>query len=442
MNKESKNFHQVVSKDGQAAKSLYFSFWDGVFANGMIGFTQDYFIPFALLLGASSKVVGVLNSLQNFAASVIQLVSPELTARFKSRRKIINIFVLLQAIALLPMAFLAVSCKAPIHFFIGCVVFFASCGALSLPAWQSLMSDLVVEKERGRYFGWRNRALGLISVAGGLVAGFILQKMKQVNICYGFAIVFIMAFLFRLACWYFLTRMHEPPLQHNRQDQFSLVMFWKRLRESNFAKFVLFVSLMNFSVNLASPFFAVLMLRELNFSYWLYASITVTATLTVCLMSSRWGRHADRVGNLRILKFTAPLIGVIPLLWIFSRNPVFLFLAQIFSGFAWAGFNLCVMNFVFDAVTPEKRTRCAAYLNAFNGMALGLGALTGGFLVGWLPGLLGSKILALLLVSSLLRIAVSLSMPYLLREVRPVEPIGPVSLFLSITGIGVIARKR
>lgn len=439
---ENKRFHQIVSKDGQAAKSLYYSFWDGVFANGMIGFTQDYFIPFALLLGASTKVVGILNSFQNFAASLIQLASPELTARLKSRRKIINTFVLLQALTLLPMVFLAFSCKAPVYVFIGCVILFSSCGALSLPAWQSLMSDLVVEKERGRYFGWRNRTLGLVSVAGGLTAGLILQRMKDVNICYGFAIVFFMAFVFRFGCWYFLVRMHEPPLHHAREDQFTIFMFWRRLRESNFAKFVLFVALMNFSVNLASPFFAVLMLRDLHFSYWLYGAITVTATLTVCLVSSRWGRIADKVGNLKILRLTAPLIGSIPLLWIFWRHPAFLFFAQVFSGFAWAGFNLCIVNFVFDAVTPEKRTRCMAYLNAFNGMALGLGALLGGFLVPHLPSLFGFKILMLLLISSFLRIAVSFTMPYFIKEVRDVEPMGSGRLFLGMLGVAPFTTKR
>ncbi len=41
------------------------------------------------------------------------------------------------------------------------------------------------------------------------------------------------------------------------------------MRKRNFEKFVLFVSLMNFSVNIAYPFFTVLMLKDLHFSYLL-----------------------------------------------------------------------------------------------------------------------------------------------------------------------------
>lgn len=431
-----KDIHTVSSKDGPAVRSLKFSFLDGVFASATTGFTQDYFTPFLLLSGASTKLVGILNALQNIAASFTHLVSPDLTARAKSRRKIINTFVFLQAFMLLPLAVLALHCAARPVFFIVLVVFFVICGALASPAWQSLMSDLVIGERRGAYFGWRNKTLGIVSVAASFAAGLVLHAMKRINICYGFALIFFLAFLLRLTSWYFLRRMHEPPLNHKREDQFTLFGFIGRLKESNFAKFVLFVSMMHFSVNLASPFFPVLMLEHLSFSYAMYAFLTATATLTVCLMMGRWGRCADRIGNLKIIKLTSLLIGLIPLLWILCRHPAFLFLAQAFSGFAWAGFNLCATNFIYDAVSAEKRTRCIAYFHVFNGLALGLGSFLGGFLIPRLPFLLGDKILSLLLISSFLRIAVACCMPRLLREVRRVEPVSYGRLFLTIAGIG------
>ena len=423
------------SKDDRVKKTLKVSFLDGIFASGMTGFTQDYFIPFLLLLGGSVKQVGILNASQNLFASLIQLKSADLTVQVKSRRKIVNSSVFLQALMLLPMVFLALRCSASIAVFIGLVVLFTSFNALAIPAWSSLMSDLVAMDKRGGYFGWRNKTLGLVTVAAGFLAGFILYKMAKLNKYYGFAIIFGCAFIFRMVSWYFLTRMHEPPLNHKKEDQFTLIMFVRRLRESNFAKFVFFVAMMNFSVNLAAPFFPVLMLRDLHFSYALYAFITVTATLTVCLMMTRWGRFADRIGNLKVMKFTSPLIGIIPLLWILNRHPIFLFFAQVFSGFAWAGFNLCASNFIFDAVTAEKRTRCIAYFNLFNGLALCLGSLLGGFLLQKLPYLFGYKIFTLFLISSFFRILVAFLMPLKLKEVRAVEKITHKDLFLSVIGI-------
>lgn len=428
----------AYSGDEKIQKSLKASFRDGLFFSGMAGFTQDYFIPFLLLLGGTARSVGFLNAFQNLFASVTQYKSADWTTQAKSRRKIIISFVFLQALFLLPMCVSAIFCSVSTAMVIVLVSLFSAFGALVVPAWGSLMSDLIPVDKRGEYFGWRNKVCGLVAVVASFLAGFILYRMAHVNRCLGFAIIFGSAFIFRLASWYFLTRMHEPVLKHLKEDQFTLIMFLARLKESNFAKFTLFIALVNFSVNLAAPFFAVLMLKDLHFSYMLYAFITVSATLTICLVISRWGRLADRVGNLKVIKVTSLLIAVVPLLWILNRNPAFLFFAQIFSGIAWAGFNLCASNFIYDAVTPEKRTRCIAYFNLLNGLALCLGSLLGGLLLHRLPALMGYKILSLFLISSILRISVSLLGPIPLKEVRPVEKMSNFCLVCNMMGVRFI----
>ncbi|MEW6008746.1 MAG: MFS transporter [Candidatus Omnitrophota bacterium] len=422
------------TNDERINKSLRFSFLDGIFASGMLGFTQDYLTPFLLILGATAKEVGILNSLPNLFASLIQLKAADFSDKLKSRKKIFSISIFLQALMLLPMAligFLAI--KKPIIFIVT-VILFSSFGAFANSAWASLMSDLVEQGRRGQYFGWRNKTLGFIVVMATFIAGLILHLMKRVNIFYGFTVVFLLAFIFRIISWYFLKKMHEPVLDYRRENYFNFFEFLLRLKESNFAKFVLFVASLNFCVNLASPFFSVLMLKDLHFSYMLYTIISVTATLTVYSMMGRWGKIGDKVGNLRIMKFCAPLIAIIPLLWIVNRNPIFLIFAQVLSGFAWAGFNLCASNFIFDAVRPEKRTRCISYFSAVNGMALCLGALLGGFLVNKLPNIFGYRILTLFLISGILRLTVALFMPQKLKEVRAVEHISTDQLFFNIVG--------
>ncbi|MFH0731698.1 MAG: MFS transporter [Candidatus Omnitrophota bacterium] len=416
-------------------ENFKFSMLDGAFASSMIGFTQDYFTPFLLLLGATAKHVGMLSALPNLFASLSQLKSADIAQKFNSRKKVINALVLLQAFMLLPIGAAALLRITNPYYFIGLIVLFTSFGALANPAWGSLMSDFIPDKERGAYFGYRNKVLGFIVVGAAFFAGLILNTAKRFNVYWGFAIIFFTAFAFRIISWYFLRKMHEPLLIYKKEDTFNFVDFISRIRESNFAKFVLFVSAMSFSVNLASPFFSVFMLRDLRFSYLLYTFITIAATLTIFIMMQRWGAHADKVGNLKIIKITSPLIGIIPLFWIFNHHPGFLILAQIFSGFMWAGFNLCTSNFIYDAVSPEKRTRCIAYFNVLNGLALCCGALLGGFLVSWLPPLFGYKILTLFLISSILRVAVAVYIPKRLKEVRSVDKVKSNDLFFSVIGI-------
>ena len=420
---------------GKDKKSLKFSYFSGVFGGGMAGFTADYFTPFALLLGATARQVGFLNALPNFFAALIQMRSAEITDKIRSRKKMVSLFFILQSAVLLVICYFAWTGGVPVAVFIGAVVFHTAFGAIVNPAWGSMLADLVPDRKRGKYFGWRNKTLGLITVGTALMAGIILQGTKGGNVFYGFLVVFFLAFLFRVLSWFFLQKMEDVPLEVKEEDRFSMLDFIGRLKESNFAKFVLFVSMMSFSVNIGSPYLAVLMLEDLQFSYLLYTLINVAATLMVYLTMQRWGTHADKIGNLKIIRFTSVLISGIPLLWIINRSPVYLVGVQVFAGFLWAGFNLCTSNFIYDAVTPAKRTRCIAYFNVFNGVAISLGTLLGGFLVHYLPALLGYKILSLLLISAVVRMMVAMIMPAFLKEVRTVEAVDSNRLFFSMIGI-------
>lgn len=419
----------------QTNKSLKYSFFNGIFASAMTGFVNEYLTPFILLLGGTTRQVGALNAFPNIFAALAQMKSANIVERLKSRKKMVGIFVFFQALILLAITIITFLRRMRPDTLIVFIILLTCCGAVVNGAWGSLMSDLVEKSKRGQYFGWRTKVLGLVTVGSVFLAGFILHLMKKVNIFYGFTILFGGAFLWRMISWFFLRKMHEPYLSYRKEANFTLFQFLSRLKESNFAKFVLFAALMNFSVNIASPYFSVLMLKDLKFSYFLYTLIIIPSTLTMNLSMARWGRLADRIGNLKIIKFTASLIGIIPILWIINRHSVFLVGAQVFSGFVWAGFHLCTSNFIYDAVSPEKRTRCIAYFNVLNGLALSFGALLGGFLLPWLPSLFGYKILTLFLISTVLRIIVGIYLPLKLKEVRPVEKMRSHQVFFSMLSI-------
>jgi MFS family permease len=207
------------------------------------------------------------------------------------------------------------------------------------------------------------------------------------------------------------------------------------VRESNFAKFVIFAASLTFCVNLASPFFSVFMIRDLKFNYLTYTIVVTVVTVAQIITFDRWGRHADKVGNVKVLRLTSFIIASLPLWWIFNQSPLYLVFAQILSGFAWSGFNLCATNFIYDAVSPPKRVRCIAYFNVFSGIGVCLGALCGAFLVNTLPALLGYKILSLFLLASVLRFAVVFIFSGRIKEVRKTEHISSKDLFYSVIGI-------
>jgi MFS family permease len=129
------------------------------------------------------------------------------------------------------------------------------------------------------------------------------------------------------------------------------------------------------------------------------------------------------------------LAALVPIFWLFSHHPLYLLCVQIWTGFAWSGVTLCAGNFIYDAVTPQKRVRCIAYFNVINGVAVFLGSLAGGFLASRLPPLFGYRLLSLFALSCFGRLMFYLLLSRRFREVRPAHDVSLQDLFFSVVGI-------
>jgi len=433
----------MSSEESRKEKSLRYSIKDGVFVSMMNGFTVDYLTPFLLLLGGTVRHVAALSALPHLFSSIIQIKSPDVMEKLRSRKKLIKIFILLQALMLLPMTATFFMGSYRVAVFIAVVTLFTAFGAFLMPAWGSLMTDLVAEDRRGEYFGWRNRVLGTVAIVATFIAGFILHQAERVNALWGFIAIFGAAFIFRLVSWLYMARMHEPELERKEEDYFSFRDFISGFKTSNFARFVGFVAATKFSVNIASPFFAVFMLKDLKFGYMTYALINLASTATAILINKRWGVHSDRAGNLKVLRITSYLVSFIPLLWLINQNAYYLFFIQMFSGFAWAGFNLSASNFIYDSSTPGQRARCIAYFNACTGIALFLGALTGGWLAERVPaGFFEFPVMNIILISALMRFMIAFFVPFKLKEVRQVEPVRIRELVLRVLSLKPLPERE
>ena len=420
-------------KKGKIRQSLRNSFLDGAFCSVMTGFIDQYITPFAIALKATSSQIGMLAAFPSFAASLVQLKSADVTEHLKSRVKIITIFIFFHAFMYIPILLIPFIFKTnKALWLVLFVTLMASFNAFPGPAWMSLMADHIPPKSRGKYFGWRNRLLGIITVTCAFLAGFILNTFGKEKLT-GFIIIIGIACVARFISWYYLSKMYDPPMKVTKEHYFTFWDFIKRFKESNFAKFVFYVASMSFAVNMASPFFALFMLRDLNLNYVTYTVVVTASTIAALLTMGIWGRHADLVGNMKVIRLTSFFIPIVPALWLFSQNIPYLILIQFLSGFVWAGYNLSVFNFVYDSVTPEKRTRCASYLNVINGSAVCIGALLGGFLAKNLPPIFGYQLFTLFLISGVLRAIFVIAFLPLIKEVRRVEKISSLDLFFSVT---------
>jgi len=428
-------------------KSLRFSLIDGIFASIMAGMGDAFIGPYALAMKASANLIGILSAVPSLTGSLVQMKSAEMVERLGSRKALINSAVLMHALLWIPVILIPyVFSNNQVWYLIIFYTLLVTIGSIPSPAWSSLMADHVPETERGKVFGWRTRLFGFVNLSSMFIGGAALFIVKRA-VCgaksapgsgcvfAGFTIIFCAAFICRLVSWLFLTKMYEPLLVIKKEHHFTFLDFLKRIRKSNFGMFVVFAAFMNFSVSIASPYFSYYMLEDLKFNYLFYTIVTIAPTLAILFTVNLWGRYADTFGNVKILRLSSAFIPFIPLFWLASHNIFYLVIAQAFSGFFWAGFNLSVINFMYDAVTPEKRTRCIAYFNVINGIAIFLGAIAGSQVSNALPRIFAHKILTAFLISGILRLLAAFLFSFL-KEVRQVKELSCPKLLYSIIGLG------
>ncbi|MFH1514671.1 MAG: MFS transporter [bacterium] len=310
------------------------------------------------------------------------------------------------------------------------IAYFAANG-ISIPAWNSLIGDLTHDENRGSYFGRRNGLSQLFLFAGIFTGGFILHHFDNLHTpLTGFLIIFLLAAVSRTGSAVSLSRHYDVPYIKREGSQFSFWDFIKRSKKSNFANFVFFIASMSLAIQVAAPFFAIYILRDLGFSYIAYTFQLGVFVASQFIAMRSWGAYADRFGNRNVLKLTGAIMPLIPVLWFFSKEYPYLVLVQVISGLAWGGWALSAGNFIFDAVTPPKRARCAAYFNFFNFTGVFIGAMIGAFLVRIAPSVIDtgamkiefiSPLQYLFLVSAALRFLVFIVFIPLIREVRPVD---------------------
>lgn len=424
--------HRAIS----VRESLRASFMDGIFAAIMSGMTDQYFTPFALALGATAQQIGWVSGLPSLFGSFSQLFAVQAIHRIGGRLKLLVRTVATQALLVLFIALLAgIEIPYRVELFLLLLVLFTISGALAGPAWGSLMTDYIPMSKRGSYFAWRTRIVGVVHVVSLIGAGLLLSWTREFSHASGFLIVFLIAAAARLLSASCIARMKDVPQKRDPASDFTFFMFIARFRESNFVKFVMFMATLSFAAYLGAPFFAVFMLRDLQFGYLDYMALQVVSTVSGLIALPLWGKHADLVGNVRVLRLSGFLVSLIPVFWIVSQNIFYLAFVQMFGGFAWSGVMLCGTNFIYDAVSPQKRVRCIGYFHVINGAALFLGASLGGFLASRVPPLQGYPLLTLFLLSGMARLFFYFTLFDRFREVRPSRDVSIQELFFSVVGI-------
>lgn len=393
--------------------SLGFNKKEAISSNASLGLSENFFVPFMIFLKSSPLHLSYFNSLQNFFGPLSQTLTYKFY-KFFSRKKLIIISFIFQIfiwffIILCSYFFLKKFFLIYLLIFVYAIyVFFTN---LASPAFISWMGEMVNEKERGKFFGKRN-SLGTLSfIIASILGALFLDFLKPRGLIFeGFLLLFLASIFFKFFSIYFFAKQYEPKFSFKKEEYFSFFQFLKEAPKRNYGKFSLFLSAFTLSTNISAPYYSLYILRDLKLTYFQFMLANTLSALSRFLFFPIWGRLIDIFGNLSILRFTGNFIPLIAFFYPFSLflppsiSFYFIIFIFIFGGIFWSGFNLASLNFLYDSVSPGKRSICSAYTNLLNGIGVIFGSLTGGVIINNLSNLSFNLIMVASLISGILRL--------------------------------------
>jgi MFS family permease len=435
------------SKDPAVDRALRHSVRDGMAFAVQVGAGETYFSAFALFLRATAPQIALLTTLPPLLGSLAQIVSAWL-GRYVGRKRVVLAGCVLQALLWLPILLVPVMFGG--HAVVALLVLLSlyfSANNLAAPQWTSIMRDLVSERRRGRYFGYRTQVTTISTFVALVLAGLLLHELDTSGTTYrGFVLIFLAACVARLVSAYHLTFLYEPAV-HDPVPDMHIEHWWRSLLSTGAIGFSSYFALMNAAVGISAPFFTVYMLRDLRLSYLEFTALSGTSVIVQYLMLSTWGRIADVYGNRLVLVVTSVSLPIVPLLWLLSNDFRWLLVCQAASGLSWSGFTLSCGNLLYELVPRSRRAAYVAFHNVGTATGVFAGAMLGAALAVVLPpraALLGdvsrvSNLLYLFALSGLLRAILAVLLARRIRDFRkPRREMSAQALVMRVTGFNAM----
>ncbi len=418
--------------------SVKYSIKDGLFVSIKVGLTENFVMPFAIALNATSSMLSILSSVPPLFASFMQLFSQNSLKFFKTRKNLIFWTALIQAFMWLPLLLIPLIASGNNHLeFLLLIIFVTletTIGTFQGPIYNSILGDIIDDNKRGEFFGKRNRVVNVMGFVSTILAGLILSFFRDMDtngtthyVFFGFGILFFLAFVSRLISSYFKYKMYDPPYEIPK-TKIKFTAFLKNMTHNNYGIFVMYIFMFRLVASISAPFFALYLLKDMQMSYVYYTLIIGVAIVASFITMGFWGRLIDKRGSKFVLTISGFMIPISPLLLIIAvyiPNPttrlIFLLCEEAFSGAAWAAFNLSTSSFLFDATSKEERVKYISYYNFLIGIAVFLGAVLGGVLIKIYPVWVLSAIPFIFLTTGLLRLLVTSIFIKKVREAKMVE---------------------
>ncbi|WP_374949434.1 MFS transporter [Mucilaginibacter sp.] len=359
--------------NNQLNRGLNYVIADGLSAEAMVVFTSGTFLTaMAIHMGATNFQLGLLVALPTFT-TIFQLASIWLVQRFNNRKLITSVFNLLArlpliAIGVIPLMF---SGTTTIQVLLVLLFFQHIFGDIAGASWNSWMKDLIPGERLGSFFSKRSRMAQTLNVTLSLATALSIDYVKTnypAHEITAYTTLFLAGGVLGMLSVFLLLRTPEP--EPAVMDGKVFILFGKSLKNKNFRNLLVFNSLWAFALNLATPFFAVFMLKTIGLPLSYVIGLAIISQLSSIAFLKLWGNYSDRFSNKTIINICGPLYIACILAFAFTAMPSsqlatisILVAIHVVSGLSTAGINLALSNI---GIKLAPKNEAIVYISAKN----------------------------------------------------------------------------
>jgi hypothetical protein len=368
---------------------------------------MGYQSPSLLAAGATARDIALLSTFTNLIFSLVLFKIPGFIKLGDSLKRVTIILGVISVLSWIPMILVTILIKSVSPaLLITLWVISLIPTLIDGPIRDKWMADLIPGGRIGRYLSLRSAISAGTFLVSFYMLGYILDHYK-VGIFSGFPLVYMITLAGCMGSLLMYFLIHAPaPLGEDEEPALGLKAFFREAKQNDIGMFIVYSTLVILTASISGAFFSVYMLQDLHFTYLTFTIIISVEFLARIVSLSFWGKMVDKVGAIKVLRLVSILIPVVPCLWLFSSNIVYLMAVQCLSGLSWAAYDLCIQSYICGASPKTKRLHYIVYHRSIVTMATAIGPLAGSYLLNVMFPVFGNPILGIFLLSGILRMVV------------------------------------
>lgn len=351
----------------------------GLLTDAMMSMHRPFAMMFLERLGGGSIHMTLFNSLPGIVAVVVLFPSSLILTKFKYKKKITSIFILIARIIVLLMAFIPL---LPVYMRPMMFVLFISMKnlpeSISQMSMQSFIGTIFNGEERAKALSLRGKFANIFILIITLVTGLVLSYLPRDDeqIIYFYQLFFVIAAIIGVFEVIQFRRLKEKPAEAEATEKLEIRKNIKAVfRDKKFMLFAISTLIFYFSFHSGWALSSIYIITELGATeIWLTLN-AIASGVASFLFAGWWNRLINKKGNDFALVLACFGMGLNTLFIVLSPNLYFIMVQTFFNGIIGVGIGITLLNGLLAATPDKNRIIYIGIYNTLMNVSLGIAPL-------------------------------------------------------------------